>query len=506
MPAWENAPIVANKNAWESAPIVDDEEAVSIPPERSGVSRFLSGVGGATLNNAAAVSDLLPDNKATEWLQEAGKEGIENAPGIAGKAGQVAGDIAPYFATGGGGLTLQSLKAAMLAAATTPGSADDRIKSGAEMALGNVLLGKAMQGAGRVAGNKLAASERNAAIKNADTLMKRGHQSAARAEGFVNSPSEANPTITNQFLESLAGKAATRQEAQIRNAGKTTALTRRALGLPDDAILNSEKFKEVIKANYKPYEEIAKLPTPPSLAQGYSGSRTITTAKQDLESLIKAHDEVRALSRINSLNPTQETRALLRAEKAKIADLENRFDIRAQQAGRPELVEELNKARVNIAKAYTAKDATNKSTGMVDARDFGKRIDKEKPLTGEMRIAGDFEQSFPNAFRDPEHVPAPGVNQLVRMVMPFLGAGAGNAMAGPYGAAAGAIAPEVASTAARKLILSGPYQNLFAKIPVAERSSVLKIMDALMNSGTSQRLRPALINQLSRQLNDNNNR
>ena len=503
MPAWENAPIVANKNAWENAPVIDDENAAITPPERSGVSRFLSGVGGAILNNAAAVSDLLPDNKATEWLQEAGKEGIENAPGIAGKAGQVAGDIAPYFATGGGGLTLQSLKAAMLAAATTPGSADDRIKSGAEMALGNVLLGKAMQGAGRVAGNKLAASERNAAIKNANTLMKRDAQTAGRLEGFVNSPSESNPSITNQILESIAGKAATRQEAQIRNAGKTTALTRRALGLPDDAILNSEKFKEVIKANYKPYEDVAKLRTPPSLI---SGSGITTTARQDLDALKVAQANARQLYRANQANPHPDTLALFNAEKAKIAALEKRFDIRANQAGKPELIEELKQARVNIAKAYTAKDATNKSTGMVDARDFGKRIDKEKPLTGEMRIAGDFEQSFPNAIRDPEHVPAPSVNQMLHMIAPVLGGAGGFAAGGAPGAIAGAVGAELAPRAARSLILSEPYQNLFAKIPVAERSSVLKIMDALMNSGTSQRLRPALINQLSRQLNDNNNR
>jgi len=69
MPAWENAPIVKDKNAWESAPIVDGEDAVSIPPETPSVEsapdwaevpgNFVSNFPESTLNAAKGAAEAI---------------------------------------------------------------------------------------------------------------------------------------------------------------------------------------------------------------------------------------------------------------------------------------------------------------------------------------------------------------------------------------------------------------------------------------------------------------
>jgi len=475
------------------------------PKELPAANRFLSGVGGEVLKAGSGIADLLPENAAHQWLKEKSKQGLDKATGAAGEVGKFVGASAPYVALPGGGILKTAALSAALSGATTEGDISDRATQAALTGVTSYGMGKAFKNAGNYLLAKKVASAEKAKILNADNAGRAAAQKAGMDVGFVNSPSEANPTILNNLLESVAGKASVRQAAQIQNANKSTLMTRRALGLSDDTQLDDAAFKSVLEKNYQPYRDIAELPTPPSLAQGYSGSKPVFNAKDDLELLKIAQANARELYRANSVNPHPETKALLDEELLKASNIEARFNDRATKAGRPEIVNELMKARENIAKTYTAKDATNKVTGSVDARDFGKRIDKGKPLTGEMRIAGEFEQAFPNSIRDPEHVPAPNVNQLIHAIMPIVGGTAGGVVSGgnPLGVAAGVVASEAVPRMAKALLLSGPYQRTFAKIPIAEKSKVLSIVEQIINNDLRKTATPAISNALSQRMLNN---
>lgn len=370
----------------------------------------------------------------------------------------------------------------------------------------SVLRNLAKAGAGSAVKTALENSVTKADIINANNELRKAAQNAGMAKGFVNSPSEANPTVLNGLLESIGGKFATKQDIQLRNAAATTGATREGLGLTPTTKLTPETFKTVIQSNYQPYRDVAALPNPPSLANGYRISQHFPPAAKDLEDLKSAQATARELWQANQRNPHPDTLAAFRDEQNKVNEIQSRFEKRALEANNPELLDKLQQARVNIAKAYTAKKATNKVTGMVDARDLGKLVEGEKPLTGPMRIAAEFEQAFPNAIRDPEHVPPPGVNQLVHAVLPAITGTAGLTLGGIPGMIAGATLGEIGPRMARNIILSPGYQRRFATIPIATPSKTLNAVNSIVNSQMSKAAKMAqianILNQTERSKNE----
>jgi len=465
--------------------------------ETSAPSQFLSGIGGSILNQASNVADLLPNKGISEKLSQWGQEGINNAPGSAGKAGQLVGDIAPSMLLPGS-LPAQVVGNGLLTAATTKGDLKERAKSGAEAATINAVLGKLTDVAGNAFAQKFAKSKKAANVVNADRAGRQAALEEARKANFVISPDEANPSFMNELLASIGGKAATKQAVQQANVGPATAAARTDLGLAPDALLNEKTFDAFIKQNLKPYKAVEALPTPLSLAQGYSVGRALPTAKQDMRDLKVAYDDVRALNRVQAgPNFSTENREKINKAKDLINTIENRFTQRAQAAGKPELVDQLQQARVNFGKLGTVEDSVNKVTGTVDGKAFGKRIDTGKPLTGAMRVAGELEQSFPNAIREAEKIPSPGVNQLMRTMAPLMFGGAGYQVGGNEGAALGAIGSLLAPGMARKILLSPGYQKAFANIPKAEASKTLKVAEQILKSKMTKRVIPGISKEMA---------
>lgn len=82
----------------------------------------------------------------------------------------------------------------------------------------------------------------------------------AMDEGYVMPPSANNPTWMNKKLESIAGKAATTQEAQIRNQVVTNRLAREELGLGPNTPITVGVLDMYREMHSGPYREVAKLP------------------------------------------------------------------------------------------------------------------------------------------------------------------------------------------------------------------------------------------------------
>ena len=461
------------------------------------LNRFLSGVGGSLLNQAGSAAELISP-RIGENLKEYGQQGLDIAQGTAGQAGKTLGDILPYFAIGGGGLAAQSAKTALLSGLTTEGTPKERLAQGAESGVTNAILGKTVSSAGSAIQSLLKNKAEQSAIKNADMAGTISALKEGRQAGFVVNPTDVNPTWYNNILASIGGKAAMNQAQQARNALPATALAKETLNLPKTTQLNQEAFDSVIAKNMKPYTDLASLPEPTPLAKGYSGPKTVYNAKNDLKDLKALRDEVRQLSKTQEINYSSQNAEQLKSAFNKIDDINSRFKARAEAAGKPEYIPQFDEARTNLAKLATIEDAVNKVTGRIDARAFGKLIDKNAPLTGPIAVAGRFEQAFPMSIREPEKVPSEFVNQLTRGILPFaVGGAAYGGTQDPETALLSGAATMAAPGLARKILLSKGYQKAFANIPIAKPSTTLSIINAILQNEATKRSIPAISRELT---------
>jgi len=123
-------------------------ELYGVVPEKGPINRFMSGVGGQLLKSASAMGELLPKMQEGENLaKKYGNEGIANATGLAGEAGQFVGSTLPYMALPQSGLLKGAAEQAGLSAITTPGDIEERIKQAALTGASSVLLGGLTKGA-----------------------------------------------------------------------------------------------------------------------------------------------------------------------------------------------------------------------------------------------------------------------------------------------------------------------------------------------------------------------
>jgi len=360
--------------------------------------------------------------------------------------------------------------------------------------IGGAVQGAAKRAAGDILKDALKNSAAAAAKANKLAAPKNAILSAGQEAGYVIAPSDVNPSFFNKRLESIAGKAAINQQAQAGNQAVTTALARQALGLPEDTVLSLPELESIKRTAGKAYADVGNLPAPPSLARGYSGPHRVSTPKQDLEALKQARNDSQGWYDAYkvSKSPDDLKKAQQFATEARM--LEASLTHAARQAGKPELAISLAEARKQIAKTYDVQRALNRATGEVNAQDLGRLIDKDKPLTGPLKLAGEFQQAFPKFIREGEKVPTAGVSKSEAITALLLGGG-GAATMGPYGAVAGAL--PLLSTPIRNILLSKPYQKAMARIPMQSPSRALSLSERLANNSDGARM--AIINAIIQQ-------
>lgn len=105
---------------------------------------------------------------------------------------------------------------------------------------------------------------------NAPTLVnpvKKTTLQESQAAGYIVNPSAIKPSTTTNRLESIAGKAAVKQEASLRNQTITNQLAAKSIGLPEDTILTPGALEDVRTQAGKAYEEVQQL-NPSTILQG----------------------------------------------------------------------------------------------------------------------------------------------------------------------------------------------------------------------------------------------
>jgi hypothetical protein len=294
--------------------------------------------------------------------------------------------------------------------------------------------------------------------------------------GYKVPPSTVKPTLANKTIESIGGKAATQQDASVNNVEVTDRLARRSIGLPEDAPLTEDATRAVrrqaYQAGYAPIEQAGPISTGRLYRQELDGivsryqgaANSFGGVRNDVADMVDglrrrtfdAGDGIK-MSAILRENASQAFRAgdtgLANAQRAAATAIENQIE---RGLSDPAALDRFRQARQLMARAHTVEDAITTGTGHVNANKIKAELQDGAPLTGELRVIGEFANNFPKAVQTPQVVGSPGVSKVAALASALMGGG-GAAALGPVGGAAAAV-PFVAPPLARSYLLSAGKQ------------------------------------------------
>jgi hypothetical protein len=432
---------------WEKFTAIKEESRTL--PANAGLANFAASVAGLPADTIQNAINLIRATQGTV----AGQFGLTDwmPPRLKGSPGTSEWIKEKLRGTGMAGLSPDSpAKSSLEQAQFDLVSRGGFIPGGAIPAAGSMaaerFLGPEWAGVGALA-PQAAITAYNAA--RAPSLARQESQNTVRDEtfrqgreaGYVVPPSAAGAGVTSNILESFGGKAATGQKAVSVNQKVTDALARKEAGLPPNAAISVDALEARRKVLAEPYREVAKL------SKDAAGT---------LEKLKETRNE--ATQYFREYDSTQRVAALKKANrlKADAAGMETQLESIALQHGMPDLIPELRAARVAIAKTHDVERALNVGTGSVSAPVLGRMVDKGKPVSGGLEVAGRFQQAFPHFMREGEKVTSPEVSATNIMAAGALGYGGYQALGLPGVAAAGI---PFLRGGARAGLLSSPVQN-----------------------------------------------
>ncbi len=378
--------------------IQDQKDALKDFTLRSGPPAIGQGIGAATGPLAPVMVPLLGGfgGMGGEYAAQAREGGPRRWGAIfgAGLTGAIPGS--PLAGAGTKTMIREGLKygAANLAGKTLETAVDEgRAPTLAEgaMALGSgaiaPVVGKALD-AGSGAAEIVAKKSRNEVF---DATRK-----AALDVGFVVPPPALQNEMPGAFADAANYGAGTKEifkEASKRNQVVTNEQARAYAGLPENVPLGTGKngknaIDEAIKVAGKPYQQVANISP---------------VAKMNLEIMQQARADAKKYWKAYANPDGNFSPKLLQEAKyqdglADIAHVELVGEARA--AGKGDLVDKMEEARIKLAKLHFLDWNTNPSTGNVSAAGFGKAIENGVPMTDEGKIIGDAYNAFPSALQD----------------------------------------------------------------------------------------------------------
>jgi len=393
-------------------------------------------------------------------------------------AGRVAGAIAPATAvTKGAGMIPSFARAnpmvqgAALGATSGVMTPTNTGETGADLygnVAQNVALGTALGGAIPAAGQLSSMLRgKQPSPQMVDSITK------ARELGYVIPPTQANPSMLNRFMEGVAGKISTAQNASAKNQEITNKLAAKSLGLAEDTVITPQVLTNlrttagqaydqlgnigVIMPNKSYYDQLDNIKKPFVATQQSFPNQTPSPVINLVNSLkTEFFDSSSAVEKIKQLR-TQADDAFRtgntevgRAAKQAATALENTIEDHLTATKQTDLLSKFRDARQLIAKTYSIEKAANTTTGTIDAKKLASQLQRGKPLSGELKSIAQFSQAFPKASQATEAMGSlPQLSPLDYAAGLIGGVSTG-------GAGAGAI---LARPALRAAALSSPVQN-----------------------------------------------
>ena len=375
-------------------PEAPEFQAVKLGTEVAGTM----GTGGTIANVLSRIPGAARAAPVLESIRTAGMS--TGLPAATTRLGQAA-QMAPRMV--GGGVT-----GAASAGLVNPGDAAAGGTIGAFLPPALKAAGAAGQGIGNVIRGPIQSPELAAAVAK------------ARGAGYVIPPTQAKPSLANRILEGFSGKLTTAQNASAQNQGVTNRLAAESLGLPGDTKLTPDLLVTLRQGAGQSYQAIGSTGaiTPgaaytqaldgiaaPYLraAQGFPGARPSPVIELVDSLRSPTFDAASAVEKIKQLRTAADDAFrkgdtdIARASKSAAKAMEDAIESHLTTINQPQLLQQFREARQLIAKSYTVEKALNPVSGGVDARKFAADLKRGKPLTGELRQAGEFAAQFPKA-------------------------------------------------------------------------------------------------------------
>jgi hypothetical protein len=393
-------------------------------------------------------------------------------------AGRVGGAVAPASViTKGAGMIPSFARANPIAQGAALGAASGLITpintgaTGGEMygdVGGNVALGTALGGA-------IPAVSQVSSMMRGKAPSPQMVQSIEQARnlGYVIPPTQANPSMLNRFMEGVAGKLSTAQNASAKNQEITNRLAAKSLGLAEDTAITPQVLADLRTTAGNSYKNLGLSGTvltdksyinalddiaKPFIvaAQGFPDAppSPVLNLVQSLKS--PSFDATAAIEKVKQLRTSADdafrtgNSDIGRASKKAADAIEGALETHLSKTGQGDLLNKFREARQLIAKTYTIEKAANATTGTIDAKKLAAQLQRGKPLSGELKDIAQFSQAFPKASQATE-----GMGSLTQLSpLDYFAGLVGGVSTGGIGA--GAI---LARPALRAAALSSPVQN-----------------------------------------------
>lgn len=419
------------------------------------------------------------------------------AAGAAGLAPRVAVPLGEAIASGGlsapgAGLGVRAAGGA-ISGGVTAGLVDpEQAGTGAVLGAALPVAVRGLGAVGQAIGSTLRGPEVPLGVRQA--------AQAAQDVGYVIPPTQVSPTLGNRIIEGVAGKITTAQNASARNQEVTTSLAKKALGVADNEQLTPELLQSIRQRAGAAYDAVGSTGTiTPSTAytkaldditapyrraaQGFPDAAPNPVIAQ-IDSLRSGQFDARsAIDKIRELRGMADAayrrgeKDMGKAFKDGAGALENVIEQHLATSGFPAaMLDDFRNARQLIAKTYTVERALNPTTGSVSAKDLAAQLKRGKPLSAELRQAGEFATAFPTAAQVTEKVGSRPQSSPLDW-----------ALAGGLGAATGGNPLSLVGLGARPLAraaaLSGPIQRALAAAPSAAAQPALGLTRARLTIG-----------------------
>jgi hypothetical protein len=494
------------------------EALQNVPESKRIMGTALAGLGGETIKNIGAVTELVSPKYGkpiAQFGQAMTNVASEDNP-VMGTIGQIGSYFAPTSLINKGGellaasSTMPKLAKALtnvvgntgLGFLTTEGTGQeglvDRAKSAAFA--GGLSAGLPIVGAGI---SKLSKFLRGPE----QTAQMAGAIEKAREANYVIPPTQANSTLLNKALEGFSGKASTSQNASAKNQLITNELAAKALGLPEETLITPELLSNIRNTAGKAYENIKSsgtIKTTPKFIQALDNIAPYKDAVQaakdfpnktanpiiDLvDSLKRPNFDVNsAVAKINTLRTDADKAyragdtALGKANKSASQVLENTIENHLASTKQTELLDKFREARQLIAKTYSVQKALNPASGTIEASALASQLKRGKPLSNELKDIAEFSLQFPKATQTIEKMGSlPQVSPLDFATGIIAGANTGGAGA----------ASMLARPIARSLALSPFVQNRLIQQPnMLPANDASQLARMLMLQQTTQGTQP----------------
>lgn len=362
----------------------------------------------------------------------------------------------------------------------------------------NTGIGGVVGAASQYVGNKIAGSLANratgkqaaAAAEQEANSVRDSVLAESRQAGYTVPPTAIKPNATNTALESISGKAATRQLMSTKNAQVTNRLVAEDLGLDAAKPITREALMGVRQEAGSVYKAVRGLgqvasddaysqaigdlaQTTAGLEKAYPGigSQANQQIKQLSEALAQpSHDanNLVSLSRVLRNRASSNFKAafgaggnpekleLAQAQSKAVNAIEDLIQRHLGSSGNAELGNAWDAARTTIAKSYQAEAALK--GGNISAIKLAQQLQKGRPVSGGMGTAARFADMFGDVAKLPKS--GAGVSKLAATLNT---AGIGTALlTGNIPAAAGLLTAGTAPYVVRNALVSGAGQAALA--------------------------------------------